>query len=85
MFLSWGFIIFSNLYLEVDMPTFVYFCPKCKKPHEIFHSVMEGKNRYCPRCGTKMTKVIGGIGGLILKGSGFHANDYPKGDKWKNG
>ena len=63
------------------MPTYIYFCSKCGEPHETIHGILENEKQYCPNCGTEMKKVIGGVGGLILKGAGFHANDYPKGGK----
>ena len=32
----------------------------------------------CPECGGHVRRLIGTGGGLILKGAGFHANDYAK-------
>jgi putative FmdB family regulatory protein len=58
------------------MPTYRYECPRCAAVHEIFHSISDGSERECPDCGGKLTRQVGGAGGVILKGSGFHNTDY---------
>jgi putative FmdB family regulatory protein len=60
------------------MPTYRYECARCARVHEVFHSINEPPRRRCPECGGKLTRLIGGGAGVILKGSGFHATDYRK-------
>lgn len=57
------------------MPTYRYECSGCGRVHEIFHSINETR-RKCPDCGGKLTRLIGGGSGVILKGKGFHNTDY---------
>jgi putative FmdB family regulatory protein len=57
------------------MPTYRYECGGCGRVHEIFHSMSETR-RKCPDCGGKLTRLIGGGSGVILKGGGFHNTDY---------
>ena len=58
------------------MPTYRYECARCDAVHEIFHSMTDDTVHKCPDCGRKMERHVGGAGGVILKGSGFHNTDY---------
>lgn len=58
------------------MPTYRYECPRCGTEHEIFHSMKDQSVRECPDCGGELCRHVGGAGGVILKGSGFHNTDY---------
>ncbi len=58
------------------MPTYRYECDRCDRIHEIFQSMSEKPKRKCPDCGGKLTRLIGGGGGVLLKGSGFYTTDY---------
>ena len=58
------------------MPTYRYECPHCRTEHEIFHSMKDHSVRKCPDCGGELRRHVGGAGGVILKGSGFHNTDY---------
>lgn len=58
------------------MPTYRYECTECARVHEIFHSISDPPLPECPDCGGRVERLIGGGGGVILKGGGFHATDY---------
>lgn len=58
------------------MPTYRYECLACREVHEVFHSINEEHQERCPVCGGKLQRLIGGGGGILLKGSGFHTTDY---------
>ncbi|MEZ5063104.1 MAG: FmdB family zinc ribbon protein [bacterium] len=58
------------------MPTYRYECASCDATPEFFQSINEKPKRKCPECGGKLTRLIGGGGGVILKGSGFYTTDY---------
>ena len=61
------------------MPTYRYECERCGAVHEIFHSITDQTARTCPKCGGNLVRHVGGAGGVILKGSGFHRTDYRSG------
>ena len=58
------------------MPTYRYECTSCEVTHEFFHSMSEKPKRKCPDCGGRLERLIGGGGGVLLKGSGFYTTDY---------
>ena len=58
------------------MPTYRYECPNCEAVHEIFHSISDESKKKCPDCGKRLVRHVGGAGGVLLKGSGFHNTDY---------
>jgi putative FmdB family regulatory protein len=58
------------------LPTYRYECNRCDAIQEYFQSMSEKPKRKCPECGGKLTRLIGGGGGVILKGSGFYTTDY---------
>jgi putative FmdB family regulatory protein len=60
------------------MPTYEYECDECGHRFELFQQMTDEPARECPECGGKVRRLIGTGGGLILKGAGFHANDYGK-------
>ncbi|MBD3315980.1 MAG: zinc ribbon domain-containing protein [Chitinivibrionales bacterium] len=59
------------------MPTYEYKCNSCGAMFEKFQSMNDVPVSHCVSCGRKVERLIGTGGGIILKGSGFHANDYP--------
>jgi putative FmdB family regulatory protein len=61
------------------LPTYRYECERCGAVHEIFHSMTDQTARTCPNCGGNLVRHVGGAGGVILKGSGFHRTDYRSG------
>ncbi|NQT95798.1 MAG: zinc ribbon domain-containing protein [Candidatus Omnitrophica bacterium] len=62
------------------MPTYEYRCLKCKKIFEQFQSIKDEPLKKCKFCSGKVERIIGAGGGFILKGNGFYATDYRKGD-----
>lgn len=64
------------------MPTYTYVCAACNASTDIFQQITEGRKRKCPHCGAlKLKRQIGTGGGIIFKGAGFYATDYPKKEK----
>ena len=67
------------------MPTYDYCCDGCQYKYELFQSMTEAPRRKCPKCGKpKLRRLIGGGGGIIFKGSGFHGTDY-RSESYKRG
>jgi len=60
------------------MPTYEYECEKCGFKFEKFQGMNDIPIKNCPECGKHVKRLFGTGAGMILKGSGFHANDYPK-------
>ncbi|MBN1759279.1 MAG: hypothetical protein JW863_13215 [Chitinispirillaceae bacterium] len=60
------------------MPTYEYRCDACGHTFEKFQSMTEEPLRKCPECDGQVKRLLGIGGGFILKGSGFHATDYPR-------
>jgi len=58
------------------MPTYEYECTKCGKSFELEQRITDRPRERCPDCRGKVTRVISGGGGIILKGSGFYQTDY---------
>ena len=58
------------------MPTYSYECARCGRVHEYFQAMNDPPKKKCPDCGGKLTRLISGGAGVILKGSGFHSTDY---------
>lgn len=62
------------------MPTYEYQCQNCGNHVEAFQSMGDAPLLKCPDCGGKLQRMISGGSGFLLKGSGFHQNDYKKHD-----
>ena len=66
------------------MPTYEYYCEKCKKSFDIFQSMKADPLEICPEdlCQMaswgkgKVKRQLGTGAGLIFKGSGFYITDY---------
>jgi putative FmdB family regulatory protein len=66
------------------MPTYDYFCEKCKQTFEAFQSMRDEPFKECPKelCRKskwghgKVKRLLGTGAGLIFKGSGFYSTDY---------
>ena len=66
------------------MPTYQYVCAKCDQHFEVVQAITEPALTVCPkdRCLQKrwgrgrVTRVLSGGSGFLLKGSGFYATDY---------
>ena len=60
------------------MPTYEYQCNDCGHKFEKFQKMSDSPLEECPKCGSKVKRIICTGGGIIFKGSGFYANDYAK-------
>ncbi|MBF0215810.1 MAG: zinc ribbon domain-containing protein [Candidatus Omnitrophica bacterium] len=70
------------------MPTYEYKCDKCDKIFEVFQGIKDEPIKNCPKCKSKVKKLISTGAGLIFKGKGFYQTDYksaapPDGEKGK--
>jgi len=64
------------------MPTYEYKCERCGNRFEVVKSMSEFERiEKCPDCHVNAIRIISGGTGFILKGEGFHDNDYPKNRK----
>ena len=59
------------------MPTYEYQCEECAIVFDRFQSMSEEPVRACPKCGGRVQRLMGTGAGVIFKGRGFHATDYP--------
>jgi putative FmdB family regulatory protein len=62
------------------MPTYEYKCEDCGYTFEKFQGIKDKPSGKCPKCAGKVRRLISGGGGVIFKGSGFHATDYARSD-----
>ncbi len=60
------------------MPTYEYECLCCKHIFEEFQRITDKPLEKCPKCGSKLRRLITGGAGIIFKGSGFYVTDYKK-------
>ncbi len=60
------------------MPTYEYECSKCGYKFEQFQQITEDPLEICPKCKSRLERLIGPGGGFIFKGAGFYATDYRK-------
>jgi putative FmdB family regulatory protein len=58
------------------MPTYEYVCDRCDHRFEKIQSITAASLKRCPRCGSRIRRVIHGGAGLVFKGSGFYSTDY---------
>ena len=58
------------------MPTYEYQCQKCRYKFERFQKITDKPLQRCPKCRSKVKKLIGAGAGIIFKGSGFYQTDY---------
>jgi putative FmdB family regulatory protein len=61
------------------MPTYEYECKSCGHRFEKSQSITAAPVKTCPKCRTKVHRLISSGSGFIFKGSGFYATDYRKG------
>ncbi|HUO57224.1 MAG TPA: zinc ribbon domain-containing protein [bacterium] len=57
------------------MPTYDYSCEKCGN-FELWQSIKDNALSACPKCGSKVERLISANVGFVLKGAGFYQNDY---------
>ncbi len=65
------------------MPTYEYQCTKCDHQFDYFQSMNDAPLKKCPKCKSKVERLISGGTGLIFKGSGFYINDYARSEDYK--
>ena len=74
------------------MPTYQYFCEKCKKNFDYFQSMKDKALTHCPKTECRQKKwgkgrvkrLLSGGAGFIFKGSGFYITDY-RSENYKSG
>lgn len=60
------------------MPRWDFYCKTCDHSYELgFKTLEDSANAKCPKCGSHV-KRLPSAGIFVLKGPGFHKNDYPK-------
>lgn len=57
------------------MPTYTYRCTKCGEEVEAFQSMSDPPLKRCKKCRGALRRTFHPVG-IVLKGSGFHKNDY---------
>ncbi|MBI5588631.1 MAG: zinc ribbon domain-containing protein [Deltaproteobacteria bacterium] len=62
------------------MPIYEYRCTKCGKDFEVMQKFSDKPVEKCIHCSGKVEKLIS-QSSFHLKGSGWYATDYAKGDK----
>ena len=60
------------------MPTYEYKCQNCGYTFEKFQGIKDDPLKKCPKCNSKVQRLIGSGAGIIFKGSVFYATDYAK-------
>ncbi len=67
------------------MPNYAYRCLKCGHEFQKFQKMSDKTRPRCPKCKSKVERVITGGAGLVFKGSGFYITDYKKAGKTGEG
>lgn len=57
------------------MPTYTYRCTKCNSEFEAVQSMSDPPLKRCRNCRGALRRTFHPVG-IVLKGSGFHRNDY---------
>ena len=57
------------------MPTYTYRCTKCGDEIEVVQSMSDPPLKRCKKCRGALRRTFHPVG-IVLKGSGFHRNDY---------
>ena len=57
------------------MPTYEYECTKCGLVFEEFKAMSAPKRQRCPKCRSKVNRLISGGTAIMFKGSGFYVTD----------
>jgi putative FmdB family regulatory protein len=65
------------------VPIYEYECSKCNGVTERLQGINDSPLRKCPSCGGRVRKKMSS-GAFVLKGTGWYATDYAKGNG-KNG
>jgi putative FmdB family regulatory protein len=67
------------------MPTYEYKCPAGHMFEKFYPTMNDNRRVRCPTCGTAAERQISGGAGLVFRGSGFYATDYPRAGETKEG
>jgi putative FmdB family regulatory protein len=59
------------------MPTYTYRCSKCGAESEVVQSMSDPPLKRCKVCRGALRRTYQSVG-IVLKGAGFHRNDYAK-------
>ena len=66
------------------MPTYEYECSACGHRFDELQSFSDPPLTKCPKCKkSKLTRLFGGGGAIIFKGSGFYETDYRRAGETK--
>lgn len=66
------------------MPTYDYHCDSCNSKFEVFRSITDNSEVFCPICKSNNTKKLVSVcSGIIFKGSGFYTTDYKRNSQSK--
>jgi len=57
------------------MPTYEYQCTRCDHIVEEFKPISAPRRQRCPKCRSKVKRLMSGGSGIHFKGSGFYIND----------
>ena len=57
------------------MPIYEYECTKCAHQFELEQAMTDRPRSRCPRCRSKVQRLISGGFGISFKGSGYYIND----------
>jgi putative FmdB family regulatory protein len=57
------------------MPTYEYECTKCNHAFEEEAPITAPPRQRCPRCRSKVQRLISGGTGIVFRGSGFYVTD----------
>jgi putative FmdB family regulatory protein len=58
------------------MPTYTYCCSECDNSFEIYHSILDGRKKFCSKCNAVAKRQIGA-------GAGVSATGGSKKDKFR--
>ena len=65
------------------MPTYEFRCPSGHVFERFYQKITEKRRVPCPTCGKQAERQISGGAGVVFKGSGFYATDYPRSEPTK--
>jgi putative FmdB family regulatory protein len=65
------------------MPTYEYYCEKCKNTFETIQKINDKPLAKCPKGHTGVKRLISNTS-FVLKGSGWYVTDYARKEKGKD-
>lgn len=66
----------------ISLPTYEYQCERCARVFEVRQRISDPPLAACEKCGGPVRRLLAAAP-FILKGSGFHVNDYPSDSRKK--